>query len=358
MFKAFKPFYLLSLFIVFSVSTVSAQATDYQRGVELFNDYQEEKKDLIVEFSYGYRLPSAPKSLLHGEATEYSVLMIHGLNGSPYRMKDLGEVFYNQGMNVIHILLPGHGTHHTRMYDVSYREWIAETQRGLKIASLLGEKVLIAGFSTGAGLAIQETLTKQQPIAGLFLFAPALQIRFDFINKLVPLACHKKIKSWRVPVRLKPLPIKYNVYAANGVCQVAQLIKNNLTTSEPSAMLTPLIQPLSERKEPIINMAQQISTPTFMVFTQKDRLLSPQAMIHFFENLNTKKKHSIAYTNDTSFNKIKISQPDFFDIYQDAPLKHADLILRDNPYTENKSHVNPYFDDLEKSIIKFIEQNF
>ncbi len=115
-----------------------------------FEAYRRVKLQAIRDKSQGYRLPSAPVAFIHPKRTEYSVLPVHGLNDSAYYMADLGEFLYRKGFNVITVLLPGHRTDTRDMLDVTAEQWRAEVDLGLGMASLVGRKIILGGFSLGA----------------------------------------------------------------------------------------------------------------------------------------------------------------------------------------------------------------
>jgi len=111
-----------------------------------FEAYRRVKLQEIQDKSQGYRLPSAPVAFIHPKRTEYSVLLIHGLNDSAYYMADLGEFMYRKGFNVITVLLPGHGTGTQDMLDVTAEQWRTEVDLGLGMASLVGQKIIWGAF--------------------------------------------------------------------------------------------------------------------------------------------------------------------------------------------------------------------
>jgi len=176
-----------------------------------FEAYRRVKLQEIRDKSQGYRLPSAPVAFIHPKRTAYSVLLIHGLNDSAYYMADLGEFLYRKGFNVITVLLPGHGTDTRDMLDVTAEQWRAEVDLGLGMASLVGQKIILGGFSLGASLAI-DALLRHREIYGLVLFSPAM--RFRSFASISILACAPGVRSFVLETDLPPNPVKYNTARA------------------------------------------------------------------------------------------------------------------------------------------------
>jgi esterase/lipase len=109
---------------------------------------------------------------------ERAVLLIHGLGGTPYQMRDLGERFAAACYLVRAILLPGHGTVPGDLLKVGYGAWTEATRLGA--ASFAGEanRLYLVGLGAGATLALEYALgdsaANAPPLGGLVLLAPAL----------------------------------------------------------------------------------------------------------------------------------------------------------------------------------------
>lgn len=117
----------------------------------------------------------------HGQRTQKSVLIVHGLFESPHYMKGLRDFFFSQNMNVLSLLL----SHHWRLNDplmkkTDFRSWLRDLEWGFRMARNLGEKVILVGYSTGGILAYETALSegeRGQDIEALITFSPALAIK-------------------------------------------------------------------------------------------------------------------------------------------------------------------------------------
>ena len=108
------------------------------------------------------------------------VLLIHGLNDTPFSMWDLGFRFAQACYLVRAILLPGHGTvpgDLLRIGPSAWRDAVAKAVWGFR-----GEvdRLVIAGFDLGANLALDAALDLAMPpeveLNGVIMLAPA----FDY----------------------------------------------------------------------------------------------------------------------------------------------------------------------------------
>lgn len=109
------------------------------------------------------------------------VLLVHGLNDTPFSLWDLGARFAKDCYLVRAVLLPGHGTVPGDLLTVGLPAWrdaVAEA-----VWSFRGEadRLVIAGFDLGANLALDVALDLAMPyeleLNGVVLMAPAF--RYD-----------------------------------------------------------------------------------------------------------------------------------------------------------------------------------
>lgn len=118
----------------------------------------------------------------HGHLTEHVVLIFHGLHASPEAMADIAEAYFNRGSNVINVNLAGHFRRDPKsIAEVSYRDWIRQSEAYMKLAKSLGKKLTLVGMSTGGTLATRLSLRYPDDVSSLVLIGPALALS----NKVV-----------------------------------------------------------------------------------------------------------------------------------------------------------------------------
>jgi pimeloyl-ACP methyl ester carboxylesterase len=127
-------------------------------------------------------------SFEHGHATPRAVVFLHGITSSPFQFRQLGELFFSRGYNVLIPRMPRHGyvdrltddpAHLTRTELEAYAAEAVDAGRGL------AEHLTIAGLSVGGVLA-----------------AWCAQTRED-VDLAVPIA--PAFAPYRVPLRLVPV---------------------------------------------------------------------------------------------------------------------------------------------------------
>ena len=113
-----------------------------------------------------------------------AVLLLHGLSDAPYAMRALAERLHARGYLVVGLRLPGHGTVPSALVHATREDWAAAVRLAARdLAQRIGpgKKLYIAGYSTGAALAVEYALARLQgeslpPVGGLLLFSPAIGV--------------------------------------------------------------------------------------------------------------------------------------------------------------------------------------
>jgi alpha-beta hydrolase superfamily lysophospholipase len=172
--------------------------------------------------------------------TKGVILLLHGLSDSPYHMRALGKIFKDQGLYVLGLRLPGHGTLPSGLLDIRWQDWVKATEWGAnqvhKIAKDRGGLPLyMGGFSTGGSLVLNYTFKavnndKLHKPEKLFLFSPAIGV-----SKMALFAAWHKTLSWMkyfdkyswLDILPEYDPTKYNSFTKNAGRQIYLLTKEN-----------------------------------------------------------------------------------------------------------------------------------
>jgi len=114
-------------------------------------------------------------------------LFFHGFTAGPYQFEPLGKALFQEGYNVLVPLQPGHGIagnwdgdnppplpEDPQVYQQFVLEWVQQ-------AKLLGQQLILGGYSSGGTLAAWLAQEHPQEIEKTLLFAPYL----SGMNKLV-----------------------------------------------------------------------------------------------------------------------------------------------------------------------------
>lgn len=107
------------------------------------------------------------------------VLLIHGLNDTPYAMRDLARRFSEACYLVRAILLPGHGTVPGDLLATGLADWRDAVAKAAWSFRGHVDRLVIAGFDLGANLALDAALDLGLPpeieLDGIVMLAPAFR---------------------------------------------------------------------------------------------------------------------------------------------------------------------------------------
>ncbi|MCG8531343.1 MAG: alpha/beta fold hydrolase, partial [Desulfovibrionales bacterium] len=104
------------------------------------------------------------------------VLLVHGYLAAPEEMRGFARYLYNRGYSVFCPRLKGHGTAPEDLARTTHQEWMEAVEEAYVVLRHTCSKVVIGGFSTGAGLAL-ELATRVSDYTAVFAVAPPMQLK-------------------------------------------------------------------------------------------------------------------------------------------------------------------------------------
>lgn len=238
--------------------------------------------DKVVDGNSPFEL-KPPADAPAGEHKPYrrGVLLVHGLTGSPYSMRHLGDFFQANGFRVMAIMLPGHGTQPGDLLESTRHDWAKTVAYGAyKLAEEVDE-LYLAGYSVGGALSIQHSL-RDNRVRGLFLFAPALEI-----TPMAAFANLHKMYSWLLPkakwVDIKPDTdtFKYESLCKNAAAQTHALTKEVRKQLRYSKL-----------------RGQGLEIPVFTAASADDVIVNISATLEFMNRASHPYSKLVLYTTD------------------------------------------------------------
>jgi len=106
-------------------------------------------------------------------------ILLHGGNGTPAEMRDLGNYLYTKGYTVY---CPRFSKVDSGERAISWESWATLAQSTVQIALKYSKDVFLIGLSLGATLALM--VNRLQPVKALVLLSPALYPRFTLKERL------------------------------------------------------------------------------------------------------------------------------------------------------------------------------
>ena len=121
---------------------------------------------------------------IKGKTKDIGILLIHGYMAAPLEVRALAKYLGEKGYCVYAPRLKGHGTSPDDLAIRTHMEWIESVEEGFAIMRNTCRRIVVGGFSTGAGLAL-DLCTRVTDIVGVFAISPPLALH-DFSAKFVP----------------------------------------------------------------------------------------------------------------------------------------------------------------------------
>jgi pimeloyl-ACP methyl ester carboxylesterase len=117
------------------------------------------------------------------ENPKMGVLLLHGMSDSPYSLHAQAEYLHKNGVWVVAMRMPGHGTVPSGLIELKWQDMAAVVKIGMeRLSQKLGDKPIhIMGYSTGAPLALNYTLSALEDAtltlpSSLIFYSPAIGV--------------------------------------------------------------------------------------------------------------------------------------------------------------------------------------
>lgn len=130
-------------------------------------------------------------------------LVSHGLTGTPYEMRFLGEQMNAAGFTVCGVALAGHNTSIAELERSRWQDWYESVERGVERLRRDCDRVVVAGLSLGSVLALHLARQRPQSVDALALLSTPLILGNPWPQRL-PSAIHSVVR-W-LPARWRHLP--------------------------------------------------------------------------------------------------------------------------------------------------------
>jgi esterase/lipase len=215
----------------------------------------------------------SPVFLQH-ETPRAGILLIHGYMAAPEEMKAFARYLYEHGFTVYVPRLKGHGTSPEDLAETRYDQWIESVEEGFVILRHSCEKIIVGGFSTGAGLAL-ELATRVKDIAAVFAVAPPMKLQ-DIGSYFVP-----AIDTWNIVLK----KIHLDTIAK-------EFIENHPENPHINYTRNPIsgIHQLEKLMEHLELKLKTIQPPTLVVQSRRDPVVNPGGTLKLFKRLGSQIK--------------------------------------------------------------------
>ena len=245
------------------------QSIREQMEVDFSRDYQE----FFLEGESKARRVGRPIIMEH-EAPKAGVLLVHGYMAAPREMRDFAAYLHGQGYTVVAPRLAGHGTAPEDLARTRHEDWMASVEEAYLLLRHTCDQLVIGGFSTGAGLAL-ELATRVEDFSSVFAVAPPMKLK-DLGSSFVP-ALH----AWNNIIK------KVNLRA-----MAKEFVENNPENPHINYLRNPIrgilqLEQLMDQLEPKL---EQIQKPALVVQSRKDPVVNPKGSRKLFDRIGSEQK--------------------------------------------------------------------
>lgn len=219
--------------------------------------------------------------LLHQANAKYGVLLVHGLMAAPEEVREWADFLYAQGYTVYAPRMDGHGTSADDLSQRKMGEWIAAVNRGHEILKHCCEHIIIAGFSTGAAVALKQVIDQPKAFDALISISAPLKFKKFSANFAKP------VNTWNKTLKLLDNPL----------LSTERLRKEFVTNHADNPHINYLRCPVSSIVEIKSLMKQvqaglnEITIPTLVIHADKDPKVDVQSGRDIFKRINTDNAH-------------------------------------------------------------------
>ena len=215
--------------------------------------------------------------------TRYVVLYLHGFSASPQEVMPLPtEVAAALGANLYMPRLSGHGINGDALAKTAAKEWRSNVKAATRVATQLGDELIIIGTSTGATLGFSLALQRLPSLAALLLVSPNFATRDPRGEWLRKRWGRLLFRIARGPFQgIEPLSAGHSKYWTTFFPVIA--IRNLLA----------LIAPVREADFSTINV------PVFVAYSEKDEVVDTRWVTNKFAELGSQQKKLLAITTST-----------------------------------------------------------
>lgn len=136
------------------------------------------------EFDRAFHVPRDDRTFLFLQDDVAPVcLLLHGAQGTPAEMRELGNHLYSKGYSVY---CPRMSRTDTKERMVSWESWVTQAENALETVLSYNKDAYLVGMSLGGTIAM--ILSTLQPVKGMALLAPALYPRLSFKARLMQIS--------------------------------------------------------------------------------------------------------------------------------------------------------------------------
>jgi esterase/lipase/1-acyl-sn-glycerol-3-phosphate acyltransferase len=220
--------------------------------------------------------------LIRGNSRRIGVILIHGYMAAPMEMKELAEYLGRKGLWVCVPRVKGHGTSPEDLARTRYQGWVESVDRAYAVVSALCRRVVVGGFSNGAGLAL-DLAARIGDVSGVFAVSPPLRLK-DLSTRLVP-----AVDVWNRFMK------KVHLNEAR-----MEFVENHPENPHINYKRNPIagVRELERFMNALEAKLANIQMPALVIQGQGDPVVNPKGSVRVFQRIGSEDKTYVLYSFD------------------------------------------------------------
>ena len=254
-------------------------AGDFLKKANL--EYEQDYKTYYIEGESKEKDVGAPY-LIKGRNKKVGVLLIHGYMAAPLEVKELAKFIGRKGATVYAPRVKGHGTAPEDLAIRSYQEWLESVESGYVIMQNLCDKIVVGGFSNGAGLAL-DLAARIDGLAGIFAVNTPLKLQY-ISTKLVP-----AVDAWnRLMSRIRIEDAR------------KEFVENHPENPHINYLRNPIsgVRELERLMDAVEPKLPDIQIPALVIQASQDPVVSPKGSEIIYDRLGSRDKSYVLFNMD------------------------------------------------------------
>jgi carboxylesterase len=224
--------------------------------------------------------PSVDTSEFFFEGDGLSALLVHGLTGTPYEMRYLGERMAAAGIRVRGVRLAGHAGAPEELGQTTHENWYESVVQGFEELRRYGQPNVVIGLSAGAVLVARLAAEQREAVSGLVMLSPAF---------FLPVATTAALKGVQL---LGPHARRIYLYGETG----SDIHDHSARLVHPSSRLMPLAAPIELLKLSALVRQElpKVLQPTLIIHSALDHVCPCDRNVKYLmEHLGSRQKRSL-----------------------------------------------------------------
>jgi len=235
--------------------------------------------------------PKVDTSEFFFDGSGLSALLVHGLTGTPYEMRYLGERLAEAGIRVRGVRLAGHASAPEDLGKATQENWYQSVVRGFEELRAYGDPNVVIGLSCGGVLAARLAEDQPEAVSGLVMLAPAFFL------------------PWQQTLVLRAIsllgPLTKSLYLHND--RGSDIHDQSASLVHPTCKLMPLSAPIELLKLSALTRGRldRIKQPTLIMHSVNDHTCPARKNVDYLmRHLGSAQKRAVML--DQSFHVITV----------------------------------------------------